>query len=223
MGTATALAQDGYDPGYRGYLPPAAPYPSGYEQPGRPYGDDYGYAPVRPSNPYAGDEPLDARRYDPPVGYGYAPVQPSRYYGGGYPPVPSGYSRPGAYDPEPIPPPGPAGGYAGPSPVVGLSGQLVYQVDDFLRYFVPTARVVPQGRQFLTDASILRDAAARLQQMASTGAPPAALADQFGVVAATWQRFESRMERVAKGRMGPNIAKILQMGGTVEQIQGLLP
>jgi hypothetical protein len=31
------------------------------------------------------------------------------------------------------------------------------------------------------------------------------------------------MARVSKGRIGPNIATALQMGGTVEQIQQLLP
>jgi len=123
----------------------------------------------------------------------------------------------------PISPLGPGVGNPGASAVVGLSGQLVRQVDDFLRAFAPNARVVPQGRQFLADASMLRDAAARFQQMAAGGAPPATLANQFGAVAASWQRFESRMEQVAKGRMGPNIAKILQMGGTVQRIQGLLP
>jgi len=175
-----------------------------------------------------------------PGGYGYAPVQSASPYGQVYPLSPSvpaqvyqrGYSlpsglTPGAYNDVLVQPIGPGGGvsapYPGPSPVAGLAVQLVQQVDDFLRSFAQTARAVPQGGLFLADATTLREAAARLSQMAASGAPPATLSAQFRAVAVTWQRFESRMEQVAKGRMGPNIAKILQMGGTVEQIQSLLP
>ena len=53
-------------------------------------------------------------------------------------------------------------------------------------------------------------------------APPAALANEFGAIAAVWQQMEARMYRVSKGRIGPNIAKALEMGQTIQQLGSLL-
>jgi len=107
--------------------------------------------------------------------------------------------------------------------LTALADQLAGQAEAFRQAFAPKIGIVPQGPQFMADATALRDAAARLGQAAAGGAPPQVLAAEFGQVAACWQRFEGRMARVSKGRIGPNIATALQMGGTVGQIGRLLP
>jgi hypothetical protein len=227
MGTPSILAQDGYGPAPRGYYRPTTPSPA-YPA----YPDAGGY----PSSPYRGgyqpgpsaDYPSNPGSYYPSRDpYGNPPVPPQSPYGGGYPARPSapnqvyqrGYSQPVAPDPG-VYGDQPYGGYQpGPSPVVGLADQLVQQADTFLRGFAPTARAVPQGAQFLADASALRDAAARFRQATASGANPA---NEFGAVAALYQRLESRIYSVSKGRVGPNIANALQMGQTIEQIRGVL-
>jgi hypothetical protein len=101
-----------------------------------------------------------------------------------------------------------------------LADQLIQQADGFLQAFAPTAHVVPEGQQFLAEASSIRDAAVRLRQVAAGGANPA---NEFGAVASLWQRFEVRMARISQGRIGPNIRKALEMGSTIQQIRSSLP
>jgi len=194
--------------GYRGgYGQPAIPYPvnpGGYGQPGVPY-------PVNPGGSGNG--------YGQP-GVPY-PVNP-----GGYS---SGYNQPGVpYSVYPggsqVQPPGPSGVFL-PSPAPGLSqlvalvDQLIAQADTFLRAFIPTARVVPEGGQFISDTQSLRDSAVRFRQAAASGAPPSFLSAAFQNIQAGWQRLDARLLRVSKGNIGPNIANALQMGRTVEQIR----
>jgi len=225
MGTPSILAQDGYGLAPRGYYQPD-PAPSGYPTyPTYPQAGGYQPGPSAdyPSSYYPSRDPYAD-------GYGRPSVPPQSPYRGGYPARPSapnqvyqrGYSQPVAPDPGAY---GdyqnrPYGGYQpGPSPVVGLADQLVQQADTFLRGFAPTARAVPQGAQFLADASALRDAAARFRQVSASGADPS---NEFGAVVALYQRLESRIYSVSKGRVGPNIANALQMGQTIEQIRGAL-
>ena len=224
MGTPSILAQDGYGPAPRGYYRPAAPspaYPDAGGYPSSPYTG--GYQPDYPSSYYQPRDPYAGSYANPPV-------PPQNPYGGGYPARPSapyqvyqrGYSQPVAPDPGAY---GdyrnqPYGGYQpGPSPIVGLADQLVQQADSFLQGFAPTANKVPEGGQFLVEATALRDAAARFRQVSASGADPT---NEFGAVAALYQRLESRMYRINKGRVGHNISKALQMGQTIEQIRGVL-
>jgi hypothetical protein len=223
MGTPSILAQDGYGPAPRGYYRPAVPssaypaYPDVGGYPSSPYRGGYQPGPSAdyPSSYYPSRDPYAG-------GYGRPSVPPPSPYDGGYQVYQRGYSQPvapdpGAYGEYRIQP---YGGYQpGPSPIVGLADQLVQQADTFLRGFAPTANKVPQGAQFLADASALRDAAARFRQVSASGADPS---NEFGAVAALYQRLESRIYSVSKGRVGPNIANALQMGQTIEQIRGVL-
>jgi hypothetical protein len=142
-------------------------------------------------------------------------------------PIPPGIPYPPGTNQYPIQLPGPYGD--GPSapgpgqpPTVALADQLLAQADAFLRAFVPTARIVPEGGRFIADTLALRDAAARFRQAAAAGAPPAVLAAGFRDMDACWRRLDTRMYRVSRGRLGPNIATALQMGRTIGQIRGLL-
>jgi hypothetical protein len=139
------------------------------------------------------------------------PYRPGSY--DGYPNPSQGFYR---ADPYPYAPP--TGGQ-----ITALADQLVAQADEFLQAFLPKMGVVPESGRFLADATVLRDSAIRLREVALRGAPPADLAAEFLNVEASWQRLEARMARVSKGRLGPNIAEALQMGDTIEQIRQFMP
>jgi hypothetical protein len=115
------------------------------------------------------------------------------------------------------PPPG-----ASASPIVGLSNQLVQQISDFVQVFGPTAGNVPEGGAILADAQRLLAAAADFQQDAARGLPPNQLAYEFRDVDATWQRLARRVNRIARGRQGPNIQQVQRMGATIEQLHRVL-
>jgi len=115
------------------------------------------------------------------------------------------------------PPPG-----GGASPVVGLSTQLVEQVTEFVQAFGPMAGNVPDGGALLADAQRLQAAAADFRQDAARGLPPNQLAYEFRDVDASWQRLARRVNRVARGRLGPNIQQVQRIGGTCEQVHRVL-
>jgi hypothetical protein len=249
MSLPSAFAQNGYQPVAPNpgaiYNDPSTFSYGGYNLPSLPNERGYGSFPVQPYSPYAANP--QAGPY--PNGYRTNPAPPVNPYGGGYSvnpsvPYPGGYGpyqnppvnpyNPGGYQgyqsnyaPPGTPPPGSYGAYPaplvnpypGPSPVVALADQLVQQADGFLQAFAPTARVVPEGQQFLAEATALRDAAARLRQVAASGGNPA---NEFGNIAALYQQFEARMARISQGRIGPNIRNALQMGTTIQQIRSTL-
>ncbi len=198
MGSSAAKAQDGF-----GHY---APYAGGYGA----------YAPTIDPVGYGGLYAPGLAQPGPYGSYSQPPVDP--YQGGGYPTAPGGGygSDPRGYGAYP---PSYGAPFAGPSPVVGLSEQLVGQADAFIQAFAANAHCVPEGRRFLADASDLRDAAVRFHQVALSGG---CTARDFRGVASRWQRLESRMARVSRGRIGPNIATALQMGRTIDQIGSLL-
>jgi hypothetical protein len=109
-----------------------------------------------------------------------------------------------------------------PLPLVVLAGQLVEQVSAFLQVFGPTARNVPEGDLFLADAQVLQEAATAFRQKALSGMSPAQLAFEFRPADAVWQRLARRTARIARGRTGPNIQQLDQIGQTVAEIHRLL-
>ena len=115
------------------------------------------------------------------------------------------------------PPPG-----GGIPPLVGLSNQLVEQVNGFLEAFGPTAGQVPEGGAMLADAQRLQAAAAGFQQATARGLPPNQLAYQFRDVDAHWRRLARRVNRIGRGRTGPNIERVQQIGQACEQIHRVL-
>lgn len=106
----------------------------------------------------------------------------------------------------------------GPSPVAGLADQLVGETTAFIANFAPTAGRVPEGRYMLAEAQQLQSAAANFRQSAFTGLPPDQLAYAFSQVGACWQQLGSRVERIAQGHMGPNIAQVQKLGMICGQI-----
>ena len=114
----------------------------------------------------------------------------------------------------------PTGG--GIPPIVGLSSQLADQVNQFVQVFGPNAGNVPEGGLMLIDAQRLQAAASEFQRSAAGGLPPNQLAYEFRDVDALWQRLARRVNRVARGRMGPNIQQVQRIGESCEQIHRVL-
>ncbi len=158
-------------------------------------------------------------------GRGYFPPQiSSPYHSGGL----GQYQQPGLIGQYPgvphstghyAPLPGGPGGFC-PIQLAGLANLLTRQADEFIQaYSSPTARQVPERHRFLSDARNLRSAAEQLRRSVERGNSPSRLLSDVRRVEDRWGRLESRMFRVSRGQVGPNIATALQMGQTVQQIR----
>ena len=108
------------------------------------------------------------------------------------------------------------------SPIVGLSNQLAEQITDFVQVFSQTAVNVPEGGAILADAQRLQAEAANFQQDVVREIPANQLAYEFREVDAAWQRLARRVNRIARGRTGPNIQQVQKLGATCEQIHRVL-
>ncbi len=112
-----------------------------------------------------------------------------------------------------------------PAPTVtiaALADQLVEQTTAFVNVFGPTAGAVPQGAFFLADARRLQADAVNFRQQVAQGLDANTLAFQFRDVDATWGRMARRINRIARGRTGPNIQQVSKIGATCGQIHQAL-
>ncbi|HEV3165345.1 MAG TPA: hypothetical protein VGZ22_15060 [Isosphaeraceae bacterium] len=110
----------------------------------------------------------------------------------------------------------------GQPPVVALADRLLNQVDAFIQNFTPTVGQVPDGPAISYDAQRLREAAADFRADTGRNLTPSQLAWEFRDVDALWQRLARRINRVARGRTGPNIDLAYQMGDSLNQIHRFL-
>jgi hypothetical protein len=110
----------------------------------------------------------------------------------------------------------------GPSPILDLAARLVGESNAFLQVFAVEGTKVPERRQFLTDATRLRDAAVAYQREVEQGRAPNQLAYAFRNVDAAWQRLARRTNRIAKGQTGPNIQQVEKIGALCQQMHQML-
>ncbi len=106
--------------------------------------------------------------------------------------------------------------------VGGWVGELDRQVDELLVNFAPTVNVVPEGRFMLADMERIKQAVGIFRQEAARGADPSRLAAVFQDVDNNWQRLARRFDRIGRGRTGPNIQRVQQIGQTCEQVHRAL-
>jgi hypothetical protein len=118
--------------------------------------------------------------------------------------------------------PFPPGGGMGVSPVAGLADQLLNETSTFIAGFVQNAARVPEGRFILAEAQQLQTAANGFRQQAYSNLAPSQLAQQFMNVNACWQRLGQRVQRISRGQVGPNIARVQNLGAICSQIGQLL-
>ena len=112
-------------------------------------------------------------------------------------------------------------GGAGPG-TLELTDRLASRLDEFLQVFAPTARVVPEGEAFLAEARALRTAVEDFRDAARAGAGPRTLAEPFGAMRDLADRLNRRVDRVGRGRSGPNIEALRQIGAMVSELDGFL-
>ncbi len=115
------------------------------------------------------------------------------------------------------PPPG-----GGRSPLLDLAAQLDGETDAFVDDFAPVARSIPDGDEMLEDARRLQRATDEFRKETARGLEPNRLAHSFRDVDACWQRLARRVNRVARGRTGPNIARVQRLGEICEQVHRVL-
>lgn len=106
--------------------------------------------------------------------------------------------------------------------VAGWAVELERQVDDLLVNFAPTVGVVPEGRLMLADMERIKQGASIFRQETARGGDPRRLAAVFQEVDVHWQRLARRVQRIGRGRTGPNIQRIELIGQTSEQIHRAL-
>ena len=110
----------------------------------------------------------------------------------------------------------------GPSPLLPLADALLAQVTDFLNVYGPTAGTVPEGGLMLADGQLLQAAATSFRRDVASGADPSQLAYRFRDADLVWQRLARRVNRVSRGRTGPNIQQVGKMGTTLAQLHDAL-
>ena len=123
---------------------------------------------------------------------------------------------PGITQPSVVPPVVPA------PPVLQLADALVVQTREFVQVFGPGAGRVPEGGLLLAEAERLAAAAQVFRARAAQGADPNSLALSFRDVDAVWQRLARRVNRIARGRTGPNIQQVAKIGATCEALHRTL-
>ena len=74
----------------------------------------------------------------------------------------------------------------------------------------------------LADISRLKQAAGEFRHESARGADPRRLAQTFGNFDEHWQRLARRVNRIGRGRTGPNINRIGEIGQTAQQIHQAL-
>jgi len=109
-----------------------------------------------------------------------------------------------------------------PSPIVALSDQLLGQTSEITQIFSTALGQVPEGPQMLDEAQRLQAAVTNFRQDVGRGLAANQLAFEFREVDVFWQRLARRVNRVARGQIGPNIAKVQNLGETCEQIHRVL-
>jgi len=119
-----------------------------------------------------------------------------------------------------IPPPIPV--VPGGSPIQALADQLLGQTDQFLQGFAPIVNDHPANPAILADAQRLRAEADNFRQDVARGLDQGRLAYEYREVDATWQRMWRRIDRVSRGRNGPNIERAREIGPICAQLHQAL-
>lgn len=107
-----------------------------------------------------------------------------------------------------------------PSPVLGLVDQAIGEVDGFLLGIQPNLLVIPEGPRFQADAREVRGSLMRLRQ--ATLGPPGnrVAAEALRRVEADYARLRNRTDRIARGKYGTNIARVLRLGDLITAMRG---
>ena len=106
--------------------------------------------------------------------------------------------------------------------VRAMADTLLAEVSSFVQAFAPDARGVPEGNAMLVDAQRMQAAAAAFREDAARGADPGRLAATLNEVDVCWQRLWRRVQRVMRGRTGPRIQQVENLGVRCQEIHQAL-
>ena len=183
-----------------------------------------------PVNQYGGGHDQFQGGYDQFQG-GYGQPQPTGYrldhepYNPGPYPVGSGQAFPGQGYPSATPTLGRGSscsiGIPTP-PSVTLADAIVGEIDVFLRAFGPTRCAVPCGEEIYRDAIQLQQLTLELRQAAAAGAPPCDLRALYRQVDCACGRLVGKVNRIARGRCGPNIQQVRTIGALCQELGTVL-
>ncbi|WP_406694957.1 hypothetical protein V5E97_28335 [Singulisphaera sp. Ch08] len=119
--------------------------------------------------------------------------------------------------------PPPPGGDPGPGPAfLALINQALAESDGFLQGVSANASTVPGGFQFVADARNLRGSLLNLNQQVRAGARRRDLAQTLAVAQSYANSINRRIAAVARGRVGPNIARFQDLANMLDQLQEML-
>jgi hypothetical protein len=99
-----------------------------------------------------------------------------------------------------------------------LVDQTIYDVEEFLAVFGPTACFVPEGNDILREARGLRVALYEYRRALEWGAGPHELRHIAGRLSDRGEELVEEVQDQARGRYGPNIQRVHQIGGQVQQL-----
>ncbi|AGA27682.1 hypothetical protein [Singulisphaera acidiphila] len=115
------------------------------------------------------------------------------------------------------------GGDPGPGPAfLGMLNQALAESDGFLQGISANASAVPGGFQFVADARNLRGSLLNLNQQVRVGARRRDLIQTMAVAQNYANSINRRIAAVARGRIGPNIARFQDLANMLNQLQGML-
>ncbi len=106
--------------------------------------------------------------------------------------------------------------------VLPMADTLLAEVSSFVQVFAPDARGVPEGNAMLIDAQRMQAAAAAFREDAARGADPGRVAVTLNEVDVCWQRLSRRVQRVMRGRTGPRIQQVENLGVRCQEIRQAL-
>ena len=107
-------------------------------------------------------------------------------------------------------------------PSVTLADAIVGETDVFLQVFGPTRCAVPCGEEIYRDAIQLRQLTLELRQAAAAGAPPCDLRALYQQVDCACGRLVGKVNRIARGRNGPNIQQVRTIGALCQELGAVL-
>jgi hypothetical protein len=107
--------------------------------------------------------------------------------------------------------------------LVPLIDQALGETNGFLAALLPNLLRIPEGPGFQADARALIGDLLGFRQAIASGALGPPLFEAARRVDATYRRLLDRTNRIARGQVGPNIARVYRIGTVIDQIRGSLP
>jgi hypothetical protein len=122
--------------------------------------------------------------------------------------------------PYPVTPPG---SIHPPRQLVAQIDEALALTDGFIATVQPNLLTIPEGPQFLADGRQVLLGLSALRQAAFDPAGPGALQPAMQRVLRDYDRLRRRTDKISRGRLGPNVERVLRLGDALAAIRRSLP